>query len=130
MSEEARRMKALAEGFGIVDEYIHDAVHKQVRRQLGELRDTAEQNTERLESIGNDLDAVSEKANDNSESLDSMEAHFQVFIGKIQGEMQDAVNNMVNPEEDRMVKHEKRTHRLEKQMSELIRLFGEAAQLD
>ena len=130
MSEEARRMKALAEVFSIVDNYIHDAVHKQVRRQLGELRDTTEQHAERLESLGNDLDDVSEKADDNAESLDSMEAHFQVFLGKIQAEMQNAVNNMVNPEEDRMVKHEKRTHRLEKQMTELIRLFGEAGQLD
>tara|TARA_Y100000401_G_scaffold87785_1_gene73287 strand:- start:16 stop:408 length:393 start_codon:yes stop_codon:yes gene_type:complete len=130
MSEEARRMKALAEVFSIVDNYIHDAVHKQVHRQLSELRDTTEQHTEQLESIGNDLDAVSGKANDNTESLDSMEAHFQVFLGKMQAEMQNAVANIVNPEEDRMVKHEKRTHRLEEQMSELIRIFGEAGELD
>ena len=123
MSEEARRMKALAEVFGIVDEYIHDAVHKQVRRQLGELRETTEQHAKELQE-------VSEKANDNTESLDSMEAHFQAFLGKIQGEMQDAVNNMVNPHEDRMVKHEKRTHRLEEQMTQLIDLLAGAADLE
>lgn len=123
MSEEARRMKALAEVFSIVDEYIHDAVHKQVRRQLAELRDTTEQHTEQLRE-------VSEKVHDNTESLDSMEAHFQAFLGKIQGEMQDAVSNMVNPEEDRLVKHEKRTHRLEEQMTQLIELLSGAADLE
>ena len=123
MSDEARRMKALAEVFSIVDDYIHDAVHKQVRRQLAELRETTDQHTQHLLEM-------SEKVHDNTQSLDSVEAHFQAFLGKIQGEMQEAVTNMVNPEEDRMVKHEKRTHRLEEQMTQLIELLSGAANLD
>ena len=73
---------------------------------------------------------MSEKVHDNTQSLDSVEAHFQAFLGKIQGEMQEAVTNMVNPEEDRMVKHEKRTHRLEEQMTQLIELLSGAANLE
>lgn len=115
--------KKLALVASLMEDAIHSIAHKEVHRQVSELRESVVFNAQRLTEMDKEV-------KDNSDTLDSVEAHHKVFLAGVRQEMHQAIAEMTNPDDERMAKVEKRVHRLEEQMTQLIELLGQAVNLE
>ncbi len=127
--------KKLALVASMLGNVIHDMAHGEVHRQVSELRESVVFNAQRLKEM--DEDMTSAEGN-----LKHMMDMVDVAIGKVNAridevikmqhlqnaalsrEIHEAVANLHTPDDQRIAKHERRTHRLEEQMTEIIRLLG------
>lgn len=115
---------------GLLREAMHDMVHAEVHRQVGELRtqvnevaETTMQNAKRISTTEDDMDS----AEGNMMNLMEMTSK---AVESIRADLHSAVVEMNNPDDERQAKNEKRTNRLEEQMTQLIELLGQAANLE
>ena len=134
MKQQLENAKALAGA-------VHDIAHAVAHRQVCEVITTQSQLTGRVSELEDDMSSaegnlkhmmnmVDEAMNKINARIDEVISTQTMVNAALSREMHEAVANITTPDDERTVKHEKRTHHLEKQMSEVIRLFGEVGQLD
>jgi uncharacterized protein YdcH (DUF465 family) len=109
---------------------VHDISHAVAHPMVTEVIKTQVQLAERIGQLEDDMDRTETSIDKVSAGTNEFMKYQQGVNASLSQEINSAVGNISTPEDDRVVKMEKQIHRLESQMSELIRLFGEAAQLD
>ena len=132
MASEHERKLALAAS--LMEDAIHSVAHKEVHRQVSELRESVVFNAQRLTEMDKEV-------KDNSDTLDSVEAHHKAFLAGVRQEMHSAIADMTNPDDERIADLEAkidrevndmndRLLRLEEQMTTIIGHFAKMGQLD
>lgn len=102
---------------------VHDIAHAVAYPMVTEVILTQVQLTEKV----SELEADMSSAEGNMQNLMQMT---DKALDSIRVDLHSAVIDMSNPDDERMTKMEKRVHRLEEQMTQLIELLGQAANLE
>ena len=130
----SKHEEKLAEAASLMEDVIHGIAHKEVHRQVSELRESVVFNAQRLTEMDKEV-------KDNSETLDSVEAHHEAFLAGVRQEMHQAVAEITNPDDQRIADLEDkidqevndmndRLLRLEEQMTTIIGHFAKMGNLD
>lgn len=102
---------------------VHDIAHAVAYPMVTEVIKTQVQLTEKVNELEQDMDSAEGNMNNlmqmTSKAMESLRA-----------DLHSAVVEMNNPNDERMAKVEKRVHRLEEQMTQLIELLAGAADLE
>ena len=109
---------------------VHDIAHAVAHPMVTEVIRTQVQLAERVGQLEDDMSRAETHHAHVSAGTNEFMKHQQGVNASLSQEIASAVANISTPEDERVAKMEKRIHHLESQMSEIIRLFGEAAQLD
>ena len=102
---------------------VHDIAHAVAHPMVTEVIKTQVQLTDRVAELEADMGG----AEGNMQNLMQMTS---TAVESIRADLHSAVVEMNNPDDERIAKMEKRLHRLEEQMTEIIRMFGEVGKLD
>lgn len=102
---------------------VHDIAHAVAYPMVTEVIKTQVQLAEKVNELEQDMDSAEGNMNNlmqmTSKAMESLRA-----------DLHSAVVEMNNPDDERMAKVEKRVHRLEEQMTQLIELLAGAANLE
>lgn len=102
---------------------VHDIAHAVAYPMVTEVVKTQVQLAEKVNELEQDMDSAEGNMNNlmqmTSKAMESLRA-----------DLHSAVVEMNNPDDERMAKVEKRVHRLEEQMTQLIELLAGAANLE
>ena len=102
---------------------VHDIAVSAATPMVGEVITTQSQLTARVVELENDM------ASAEGNMLNLMQMTDKA-VASIRADLHSAVVEMHNPDDERMAKVEKRVHRLEEQMTQLIELLAGAANLE
>lgn len=130
----SKHEEKLAVAASLMEDVIHGIAHKEVHRQVSELRESVVFNAQRLTEMDKEV-------KDNSETLDSVEAHHEAFLAGVRQEMHQAVAEITNPDDQRIADLEAKVDRevndmndrllrLEEQMTTIIGHFAKMGNLD
>ena len=130
----SKHEEKLAVAASLMEDVIHGIAHKEVHRQVSELRESVVLNAQRLTEMDKEV-------KDNSETLDSVEAHHEAFLAGVRQEMHQAVAEITNPDDQRIADLEAKVDRevndmndrllrLEEQMTTIIGHFAKMGNLD
>ena len=102
---------------------VHDIAHAVAYPMVGEVIKTQSQLTERVGELEDDMASAEGNMTNLMQMTDKA-------LESIRADLHSAVVEMHNPDDERMTKMEKRVHRLEEQMTQLIELLAGAANLE
>jgi len=102
---------------------VHDIAYATAHPMVTEVIKTQVQLTKRIGELEEDMASAEGNMKNLMEMTDKA-------LDSIRADLHSAVVEMYNPDDERQAKHEKRTNRLEEQMTQLIELLGQAAHLE